>query len=195
MRPFIHALFWLTLTCWIALVVAPGLTGITAFSVLKEEAVVVPRYQAFFAEDPEGMSRLAAGLVTDPLFRLTSLVQWVLAPLALVLCLIEIRPLRLMPGWAQSLRVLLLVGALGLVVYHNAIMGPRMAVELDDYRQAAAALDRPSSDAARARFDLDHKRAETLYSIRLLLLLGTVAITAAGVASTRRPGPSNEPAR
>ena len=84
-------MFWLTLSCWIALVVAPGLTGITAFKVLEAEEASIPRYQAFFADDPEGMSRLAAGLVTDPLFRITSLLQWLLAPLAVVLCLILVR--------------------------------------------------------------------------------------------------------
>ena len=183
MRVLIHVLFWLTLCCWIALVVAPGVTGITAFKVLQEQEGVGPKYQAFFAQDPEGMSRLAAGLVTDPLFQITSLIQWGLAPLAVILCLIEFRPLRLIPGWAQTIRLPLLVGALGLVIYHNALMAPRMSSELTNYRSAAAAMDRPVSDAARARFDQDHTLAETLYSIRLLALLGAVVITAAGTAS------------
>ena len=192
MRVLIHVLFWLTLSCWIALVVAPGLTGITAFKVLQEQGVVIPKYQAFFAENPEGMSRLAAGLVTDPLFQVTSMIQWGLAPLAVVLCLIEFRPLRLIPGWAQTIRLPLLVGALGLVVYHNALMAPRMSTELTNYRNAAAAMDRPVSDAARARFDQDHKLAETLYSIRLLALLGAVMMTAAGTASRIRPSKTSE---
>ena len=108
--------------------------------------------------------------------------------MAVVLCLIEFRPLRLMPGWAHSIRLPLLLGALGLVIYHNALMAPRMSMELETYRSAAATMDRPVSEAARARFDQDHTLAETLYSIRLLLLLATVVITAAGTASrTRAP--------
>ena len=43
------------------------------------------------------------------------------------------------------------------------------------------------SDAARERFDVDHKIAERLYAIRLLALLGAVVATAAGIAS--RPSP------
>ncbi|MAJ46384.1 MAG: hypothetical protein CBC35_03600 [Planctomycetes bacterium TMED75] len=188
MRVIIHALFWLTLTCWIALVVAPGLTGMTAFKVLEQEGATIPKYQAYFADDPTGMSRLAAGLVTDPLFRLTSLAQWILAPLAVVLCLIEFRPLRMSSGWAQAFRLPLLVAALGLVIYHNAVMGPRMAHELETYRSAAASMDRPASEAARARFDEDHTLAESLYSIRLLLLLGAVVATAgANAVASPRP--------
>lgn len=194
MRVIVHVLFWLTLTCWIALVVAPGLTGITAFRVLEQEGASIPKYQAFFAGDQTGMSRLAAGLVTDPLFRLTSLVQWVLAPLAVLLCLIEFRPLRMSSGWVQALRLVLLVAALGLVIYHNAVMGPRMAHELETYRNAAASMDRPVSEAARARFDEDHTLAERLYSIRLLLLLGAVVVTAGASAMTApRPRPGQSP--
>ncbi|MEE2681330.1 MAG: hypothetical protein VX641_03055 [Planctomycetota bacterium] len=165
------------------MVVAPGLTGMTAFGVLEEQGVVVPAYQAFFADDPTGMSRLAAGLVTDPIFRITSMIQWVLAPLAVLLCIIEFRPLRLMPGWAQAIRLPLLVIALGLVIHHNAVMAPRMSEELTTYRSAAARMERPVSDAARARFDQDHRIAERLYSLRLLVLIGAVAGTAAGIAS------------
>ena len=194
MRVIVHVLFWLTLTCWIALVVAPGLTGMTAFRVLEQEGASIPKYQAFFADDQTGMSRLAAGLVTDPLFRLTSLAQWVLAPLAVVLCLIEFRPLKMSSGWAQAVRLPLLVAALGLVIYHNAIMGPRMAHELETYRSAAAAMDRPVSEAARGRFDEDHRLAESLYSIRLLLLLGAVVATAGATAvASRGPRPNQSP--
>lgn len=188
MKAIVHALFWLSLSCWIAMVVAPGMTGMTAFTVLRDQQVSVPTYAPFFVDDPEGMSRLAAGLVTDPIFRITSMIQWVLAPLTVVLCIIEFRPLRLLPGWAQAIRLPLLALGLGLVIHHNGLLAPRMSKELDTYRTAAAEMDRPVSDAARERFDVDHRIAERLYGIRLLALLGAVVATAAGVAS--RPSSS-----
>ena len=130
MRAIVHALFWLTLSCWIAMVVAPGLTGMTAFTVLRDQQVSVPTYAPFFVDDPEGMSRLAAGLVTDPIFRITSMIQWVLAPLTVVLCIIEFRPLRLLPGWAQAIRLPLLALGLGLVIHHNVNSRPSFPLGL-----------------------------------------------------------------
>ncbi|MEC8559440.1 MAG: hypothetical protein VXY94_05125 [Planctomycetota bacterium] len=183
MRVLLHVVFWLTLTVWIALVVAPGLTGMTAFGVLQDQEVSVARYADFFAGDQEGMSRLTAGLITDPIFRWTSSAQWVLAPLALVVCLIELRTMRWVPGWSRWARVWLVGAAFALVVYHNVVMGPAMQDELDTYREAAAAMDRPTSEAAHERFETMHRDAERLYSARLLLLVGAVAGTAAGAAA------------
>ena len=163
--------------------VAPGLTGMTAFGVLQEQDVSIERYAEFFADDQEGMSRLAAGLITDPIFRWTSAVQWVLAPLALVICLVELRTMRWMPRWSGWLRVLLIGTAFALVIYHNSVMGPRMQRDLDTYRAAAASMERATSEAAQERFEIDHRIAERLYSARLLLLLGGVVGTAAGAAA------------
>ena len=183
MRILLHVVFWLTLTVWITLVVAPGLTGMTAFGALQDQEVSVARYADYFAGDEEGMRRLTAGLIADPIFRWTSRVQWVLAPLALVVCLIELRTMRWMPGWSRWGRVWLVGGAFALVIYHNLETGPAMQHELETYREAAAALDRPTSEAAHERFETLHRGAERLYTARLLLLVGAVTGTAAGTAA------------
>ena len=49
MRILLHVVFWLTLTVWITLVVAPGLTGMTAFGALQDQEVSVARYADYFA--------------------------------------------------------------------------------------------------------------------------------------------------
>ena len=133
---------------------------------------------------------IVAGFVTGRVFLITDIAQWVLAPLVSVLGLILIRPMRLYGGplaWAGSS---LLVGALILTLWHNGVMGPRMAGEIQTYRTAAEANDREAAVAAMTSFEVDHKTAERLFGLRWCLLLGTVAAFAGG--QRRRPEESVE---
>ena len=190
MRILLNILFWLGLTIWIAMVTAPGLAGMSAFPALVEEGASLERYSAFFEDDREGMGRIVAGFVTGRVFLITDIAQWVLAPLVSVLGLLLIRPMRLYGGplaWAGSS---LLVGALILTLWHNGVMGPRMAGEIQTYRTAAEANDREAAEAAMTSFEVDHKTAERLFGLRWCLLLGTVAGFAGG--QRRRPEESVE---
>ncbi|HAW95424.1 MAG: hypothetical protein CMJ33_01890 [Phycisphaerae bacterium] len=190
MRILLNILFWLGLTIWIAMVTAPGLTGMSAFPVLIEEGARIDRYSAFFENDQEGMGRIVAGFVAGRVFLITDLAQWVLAPLVTFLGLLLIRPVRLYGGpfaWAGST---LLVVALALTVWHNGVMAPRMAEEIQNYRTAVEANDREAANAAMTSFEVDHKTAERLFGLRWCLLLGTVAGFAGG--QRRRPEESVE---
>ena len=56
---------------WFAAVVAPAIAAMSAFTVLPKEGASIPRYEAYFADDPAGMGRMVAGYVTDPVFVVT----------------------------------------------------------------------------------------------------------------------------
>lgn len=180
MRILINILFWLGLTIWIAMVTAPGIAGMSAFPVLIEEAARIERFSAYFSDDQEGMGRIVAGFVTGRVFLITDIAQWVLAPLVTCLGLLTLRPMRLYKGVLAWSGMILLVGALLLTVWHNGVMGPRMADDIQTYRLAAEADDRASADAAMASFDVDHKTAERLFGLRWCLLIGAVAGFAGG---------------
>ncbi len=185
MRILTNILFWLGLTIWIAMVTAPGLTGMSAFPVLIEEGARIDRFEAYFQGDQEGMGRIVAGFVAGRVFLVTDAVQWVLAPLVTCLGLIALRPLRLYGGVFAWAGMILLVGALLLTLWHNGVMAPRMADTLQTYRAGAEIDDREKADGAMAAFDVDHKTAERLFSLRWCLLVGSVAGFAGGQCRQR----------
>jgi hypothetical protein len=178
MRRILHIIFWLALVLWVAVVVAPAIAAISAFTVLPEKGASIAQYQAYFAEDPAGMGRMVAGFVTDPIFIATDAIQWVLAPLVLLLAILEWQPLRMSRGPGNWIRLLTLVAATALVAYHNGIVAPRMAENLAEYRAAAAQDDSNTATRSMEGFDADHHVAEALFGIRLLLLLCAVVATA-----------------
>ena len=180
MRILINILFWLGLTIWIAMVTAPGIAGMSAFPVLIEEGARLERFADFFKGDNDGMGRMVAGFVTGRVFLITDVAQWVLGPLVVCLGLLTLRPMRLYSGPLAWAGMTLLVGALLLTLWHNAVMSPRMATDLQTYRLAAEADERASADAAMASFDVDHKTAERLFGLRWCLLIGAVAGFAGG---------------
>lgn len=185
MRTVLHILFWLVTCLWFTMVAAPGIAAISAFTQLPEQGAMIPTYADHFANDPEGMGRLVAGYVTNPIFIASDMVQWFLAPTALLLAILLRTPLKIASGPGQMICVLALAGALGLVVVQNAFMGPRLEENLQAYRDAAAANRGEEAATAYAAFDADHRIAEPLFGIRLLLL--TVAIAGAAGGTRTRP--------
>ena len=77
-----------------------------------------------------------------------------------------------------------------LVVLHNGFMAPRMAEQLSAYRVAAAMNQPESADQALTAFDRDHQVAESLFGVRMLLVL--VAIGASAGAVALRPREEDE---
>jgi len=188
---FVHMLFWLTLTLWVAAVILPGAAGISAFIELPERHASIDTYSAYFGDDTKGMGRLVAGFVIDPLFVFTNIAQWILAPAACVLALFEWRPLRTSRGFSNWVRLFALFAALGLVLLHNIAFAPAMAADLAAYRAAAAANEAELADAAYARFDQYHLLAERLFGLRFLCLI--LAVCASAISTAMGP-PRQEPA-
>jgi hypothetical protein len=193
MRRPLHILFWLTLSMWLALIAAPAMTAISAFTQLPRQGAMIPEYEAYFAEDPEGMGRMVAGYVTDPVFIATDRTQWIMAPLALLFGILALRPFRIGAGPGQYICLLALTAALGLVILHNASMAPRMQENLNAYRTAAANDMRADAEKALAAFDIDHKIAEPLFGIRMMLVIvGIVAAAGATRLADREPSTTKE---
>ncbi|MDG2031754.1 MAG: hypothetical protein P8J45_12185 [Phycisphaerales bacterium] len=191
MRIVLHVLSWLVLSLWLATIVSPGVAAISAFTQLPAEGASIAVYEPFFADDRAGMGRMVAGYVTDPIFSATDAVQWLLAPAALLLALLEWRPFRITRGIGQLIRILAVAAALALVVLHNASMAPRMSEQLTAYRVAAAKNQPEKADAALAAFDEDHRLAESLFGVRMLLVLVAIGASA-GATALKRPGTSEE---
>lgn len=181
MRKTVHILFWLVLAFWLASVIAPAIAAISAFTVLPEQKASIATYEAFFGDDTEGMGRMVAGYVTNPVFIVTDWIQWFLAPAAFILALVEWQPLRTSRGAGNWIRLLAILAALVLVVIHNGSMSPQMNRDLTDYREAAAADDAERAQTAYTAFDRNHKMAETLFGIRGLLLIIAVGASAGAV--------------
>ena len=153
----------------------------SAFTQLPALGAELPEYRGFFGEDREGMGRLVAGFVTDPVFRVSGLAQLVLAPLALLLAGLEWRPLRLAGGVAQAVRVTAIGLGLALVLVHAIGMEPRMNATLTAYRTAALEGRSEAAVTSYKAFDVDHRIAQRLFELRLVLVLVAVGASAAAV--------------
>ena len=103
-----------------------------------------------------------------------------LAPLVLILAILEWQPLRMSRGPGNWIRLFALAAATALVVYHNGVMSPRLGENLASYRAAAAHEDSEAAIRSLEAFNTDHHLAEALFGVRLLLLLGAVAASAGG---------------
>ena len=179
MRKTIHLLLLVVMALWLAMIIAPGMAGMSAFTQLPERHAEIAEYRDFFGEDHKAMGQMVAGFVTAPIFAFSDVAQWILAPLALLLVLLECRPLRILRGGARYACLFAVTGALGLVLVHNAGMGPRMNADMADYRDAVASMDVERAVEAKAGFNEYHDAAESLYGIRLVLVLtaiGTLAL-------------------
>ena len=182
MRKLIHLLLFLVMASWLAMIVAPGMAGMSAFTQLPEHQAEIAQYRDFFGSDHKGMGQLVAGYVTAPIFAFSDVAQWILAPLALLLVLLECRPLRILNGVGQYVCLVSITAALGLVLLHNVTMAPSMNADMAVYRDAITKNDVEQAGAAKARFNEYHATAESLYGIRLVLVL--VGIGALAVSST-----------
>ena len=173
---------------WLAMIIAPGMAGMSAFTQLPEQQAEIAQYREFFGSDHKGMAQLVAGYVTAPIFAFTDIAQWILAPLALLLVLLECGRLRILTGFGRYVCLLSITAALGLVLIHNLSMAPSMNADMDDYRAAIVDNDAEEAGAAKARFNEYHATAESLYGIRLVLVLvgiGALAASSTPTATTK----------
>ena len=88
MKRFLAITWWLLLTVWFAAATAPALAAISAFTQLQDLGILVTDYQAYLGTDPKGNGRLAAGFVTDPVFRITDNAQVAIATIGLIVLII-----------------------------------------------------------------------------------------------------------
>lgn len=206
-RGLLGALHVLTLGCWLAAIIAAGVSAMAVFTMLPKAEIVVPRFEPYIdATTPDrsaqGLARehgrLAGGMVMDPVFRWTDRVQAGLA----VLALLSLVGLGLRCGRSRRDRAVsalrlacVLVGGL-LVAWQLAVLGPRMELALHGWWDAAASGDWSTATALRSSFDADHVAANRLYNIRLLLVVAALALAGfatVGVSCPESSSPSHTP--
>ena len=176
LKPFLTAAWWLVLTGWIAALIAPGAAAMSAFTALPALGVEVPSHAAFFADDPDGAGRFAAGFVTYPIFLATDRIQLVLAGIAMLLVLVE-RGVPCGDGGRghRLLCRLALLSASGCLAWYLLFVAPPLATSLHDWRTAVLADDASSAATAYRIFDPLHRTAERLTTATLGSLLILVA--------------------
>jgi hypothetical protein len=186
-RRLIDVIFWLALTLWLATNLAAGVNAAAAFIVLPDASVLIERYGALPAAQ---QSRLVAGLVTEPVFTIADLVQFVLVPVTVLALVVQLvgaggRRARV----TNVLRSLCIAGAAGLFLFRAVTVMPDLNGHLQSYRAAAEGGDLERAATERAAFDVIHPQASDLYQGCAMLLVLAVALSAfaAGGATTVKP--------
>ena len=182
MKRFLAITWWLLLTVWFAAATAPALAAISAFTQLQDLGILVTDYQAYLGTDPKGNGRLAAGFVTDPVFRITDNAQVAIATIGLIVLIIT----RGRPVGGSSPANIVNIACFGIAAIIIAIlvfgMSASMNHELDAYRSAARMGDVAEADARLAAFNTMHPIAEKMHGFRAMAVLGMVI--ASGFAAT-----------
>ena len=176
-------LWWLCIVVWIAAIATPGGAAIAAFTRLPALEASMPGIEAYFADDPAGAGRFVAGYVTNPIFLVSDTVSLIAA----AGCLLSIplggfRPCG--PGVWGRVAVLLLAIASVALFYYLWWVAPKLAIELERWREAVLANDRPTAEEAWTAFDPLHRTAARLLNAQMLMLLG--AVIAGAIAGVPR---------
>ncbi len=172
----------LSLTIWLAALLAAGLSAALIFSQMKKLQPSLPAYAAYTGEH----WKIAGGMVANKVFVIVDYVQLSCAILAiLTLGLTLLAANQAVPKYRPALagvRILFLSIACALFCYQLFILAPRMAVHLNDFWVAAKDGKMAIADAEQAAFDADHPTASnvlkgTAATVFLLLITSTIAVT------------------
>ena len=188
MRTTCSMFCWLCLSLWLAAALTAGAAAIGIFSTMPELQVTLADYAHLDAAD---QTRLAAGLLTEPIFSATDVLQILLSTLLLIgvagqwlLGMGRDRPLaRLL--WTGSI-----ILATGMLWWRVVMIMPSMNRELRLYREAAADGQVDLATQARAAFDAMHPTASTMMEMGAVLLILAVLAGAAACIQHRKPGAS-----
>tara|TARA_B100001059_G_scaffold1560_1_gene1322 strand:- start:30229 stop:30768 length:540 start_codon:yes stop_codon:yes gene_type:complete len=172
----------LSITAWLILVATTGISAATAFTVIPKLMPVIPEFQAY---DSAQHGRLLAGLTVEPIFRLTDLAQWVLAPASLLLVLV-LNALINPPVLLRWISMIAIVIAIAIVVCRWTIIDPPMNRHLDAYREAARTGHLETAVAQLQSFNAWHRIAEPLWGSTGLVLLIGLASVGASIPADRR---------
>lgn len=189
-RCLVSILVWLSLATWFTAVVSAGVSAMGIFATLPGLEPILPTYSML---SPEAQGRIAAGLVTEPIFTATDLVQCA-ASIALVAgvilhWLLSRRVHRRIARWTWTLAIAVATCTLwGRVLF----LMPEMNQQLHDYRQAASSGNMDVADTARLAFESMHPTASMLMeaTAACLLLALLVGAAAAGLESIKGGEPS-----
>lgn len=180
MRTATSMLCWLSLSLWLAAALTAGGAAFGVFATMPELQISLANYGHLPSED---QARLAAGLLTEPIFAATDILQILFSTLLLLgvvaywwLGMGRQRPLpRLL--WTGSIAL-----ACGMLWWRIVMIMPPMNRDLRLYREAAEAGRIEVAEEARSAFEVLHPVASGMmeYGV-LLLVLAILAGAAAGV--------------
>ena len=180
-RRLVCMLCILCITVWIALVATTGIAAATAFTVIPGLTPTIPEYLAY---DQLQHGRLLAGLTVEPIFQVTDVTQWILAPASLLLVLLWnslMRP----PLVLKWINVSTIVIAIVLVACRWTIIDPPMNNHLESYRDAARSGDLEQAAAQLKSFTALHEIAEPMWGATGFMLLIGLASLGASTPSDR----------
>ena len=179
-------LWWLCIVIWCAAIAVPGGAAIASFTRLPAVEATMPGIAEYFAGDPAGAGRFVAGYVTNPIFLVSDKVCLGSAlGCLLALLLSGFQPCG--PGRAGKIAVFSIMIAGAAMTWYLWRLAPELGVELQAWREAVLANDRPRAEAAWSRFDPLHLTAARLMNLQLAMLIVTVIAGAiASVRPTRR---------
>ena len=166
---------------WLSVIVAAGLSAAMTFKNVPPLEPVIADYESL---DQATRSRIVAGLITGPTFEVADLVQWVLAPLLIIILIIQRasnpRLHRNLISWISTCSIL----AASLIFMARSLwLNPIMNSDLERYRAAARAGDSELVRTTYEIFDRWHVLAENLWGLVGLLLLISLACLGAMVPS------------
>ena len=178
-------IWWILLATWFAAATAPALAAISAFTQLQELGITLNDYHPFLGDNPEDNGRMAAGFVTDPIFRITDAAQIGLAAGCVLVAIMT----RGRPTGGRSRITLACLGVAVIIIAVLALwLSPRMHVDLEAYRNAARANQAADATRHLEEFNQLHPIAEKLHGLRALAVLGMVA--GSGFSARSVPGNS-----
>ncbi len=203
MLRLVATVYWIALILWFAGLVAAGATAMASFGTLSrivpELGVAVPPFaaaDAAHAADPaltadagDGgeAGRYLAGFVAERVFDALATLEWVLIPILLATVILQWLTRWPERGFANSLRMALILGASATTMAHLVILAPRMDSALADYRGAVRSGDLSAAASHKQIFDRDHRISDPILRINGGLLLAAIAVSA--VILTPRSAP------
>lgn len=193
MLRLVAIVYWIVLIAWFAAIVAGAATAMASFGTLSklvpELGVNVPQFASGDPSGPEA-GRYIAGFVAQSVFDTLARLEWFLIPAMLLTLLVQWASRWPERGPANTLRMAMLLLVCASTAYHLAILSPRMASALGDYRGAIRAGDLATATTHKEVFDRDHRISDPILRINGFLLLGAIVLSAATLTPRSVPNRS-----
>ena len=188
-RYLLSIVTWSTTALWIASMLAAGVAAIGVFAVLPDLQPLLPEYGGI---DTGAHGRLAAGLVTEPIFTATDMTQ-VLFSFVLVACIglhwwKRIGSEHPIARWTWTATGLL---ATGCFWYRMLAIMPGLNHAMQRYHDAARSGDQVEMGFAFKTLNVMHPIASTLMESTLILVLLGLGALAIMYTRSSRPGPQS----
>lgn len=192
-RPIIDTAHILALAFWLAALLGSGAAAATLFPKLKALDPTLPAYAAY----PHEHWKIAAGFVANHLFFLADIVQFAAAftattTFALTLFFLNrTNTATKQRSWSLAIRGVSLAVALTAAAYLILVLGPDMALSLQNFYTAAQQGDIDAANTFRQAFDASHPKASTAMSTTAAAVLIALIAGVWNISSrTTTPNPA-----